>query len=245
MQPLREPRRAPPAPASHPDHQPGGIGAKLGRIILGGQDGIVNVLGLTLGVATATSSQKVIIVAGLAATFAESVAMTGVAYTSALADRDYYRKELERERREVEEMPEEERAEIRHIFQQRGLRGEVLERVVEQITADKEVWVQVMMRDELHLEAKENGRRLLQDALLVGFSTVVGSLIPLVPFFFVPVTPALVAAVAVSGATLFGVGAYKARTLVGDWRTSGLQMLAIGLASALIGYIIGRLLKVS
>jgi len=245
METVRQPRPGPPTPARHPEHEPRGIGSRLGRIILGGQDGIVNVLGLTLGVATATSAQKVIIVAGLAATFAESVAMTGVAYTSALADHDYYRKELERERREVEEMPEEERAEIRHIFHERGLRGEVLERVVEQITADKEVWVQVMMRDELHLEAKGNGRRLVQDALLVGFSTVVGSLIPLVPFFFLPVTPALVAAVVVSAAALFGVGAYKARTLVGDWRASGLQMLAIGLVSALIGYIIGRLLKVS
>ena len=73
-----------------------GIGRQLRDIILGGQDGLVNVLGLVLGVAAATAHSQVIIVAGLAATFAESIAMAGVAYTSALADRDYYRAQLER-----------------------------------------------------------------------------------------------------------------------------------------------------
>jgi predicted membrane protein (TIGR00267 family) len=237
--------KKPPIPILHPaDHDPtSGIGSKLRHIILGGQDGLVNVLGLTLGVATATNQVRVILVAGLAATLAESVAMTGVAYTSALADRDYYLKELKRERREVEEMPDEERAEIRHIFQQKGLSGEVLDKVVEQITSDKEVWVQVMMRDELQLEPKDTGTKLVWDSLLVGFSTIVGSLIPLIPFFFLPVRTAFWAAIVVSGLTLFGVGSYKAKTLVGDWRVAGGQMLAIGMASALAGYIIGRLLQ--
>ncbi len=245
MASLRQPQPVGPI-KSDADHQPAiGIGAHLRHIILGGQDGLVNVLGLTLGVAAATASRNVVVVAGLAATLAESVAMGGVAYTAALADRDYYRKELERERREVEEMPDEERAEVRLIFQRKGLRGEVLDRVVEQITADKEVWVQVMMRDELQLEPKGDNRKLLSDALLVGVSTIVGSLLPLIPYLLFPVSSALWASILVSGVTLFAVGAYKARTLVGDWRASGLQMLAIGLASALFGYLVGRLLKIA
>lgn len=233
------------APLHDPDHPDRGLGARLKNIILGGQDGLVNVLGLTLGVVAAQASQNVVVVAGLAATLAESVAMGGVAYTSALAERDFYRRELERERREVEEMPDEERAEIRHIFYQRGLRGDVLERVVEQITSDKDVWVQVMMRDELQLEPKGDDRKLLSDAGLVGISTIIGSLIPLIPYLVLPVSVALWASILLSSVALFGVGVYKARTLVGDWRVSGLQMLAIGLASALFGYLVGRLLRAS
>jgi predicted membrane protein (TIGR00267 family) len=228
-----------------PDHPDRGLGARLKNIILGGQDGLVNVLGLTLGVVAAQASQNVVVIAGLAATLAESVAMGGVAYTSALAERDFYRRELERERREIEEMPDEERAEIRHIFYQRGLRGDVLERVVEQITSDKEVWVQVMMRDELQLEAKGDDRQLLSDAGLVGFSTIIGSIIPLLPYLVLPVSVAVWGSILLSSVALFGVGVYKARTLVGDWRVSGLQMLAIGLASALFGYLVGRLLRPS
>lgn len=237
-------------PAIHaPDAPQGGIGRQLRDIILGGQDGLVNVLGLVLGVAAATAQLKVIIVAGLAATFSESIAMAGVAYTSALADRDYYLAEEAKERREIDEVPDIEREEIREIFREKGIKGELLERVVEQITADKDVWVDVMMRDELHLTPipREGiGRR----AVVTGFATLIGSVIPLTPFLLVPlfgvsVTVATLLAVPLCAIVLFGVGAYKAITLVGDWRISGLEMLIIGMASAGAGYLVGRILHVS
>lgn len=60
----------------------------LSQMILGGQDGLVNVLGVLLGVAAASESTKIIIAVGLAATFAESIAMAAVAYTSKMAERD-------------------------------------------------------------------------------------------------------------------------------------------------------------
>src|SRR5438067_11963315 len=97
---------AEPEPARHaqPLHEPDvvrpGIARSLRDIILGGQDGLVNVLGLVLGVAAATAQLRIIVVAGLAATFSESIAMGGVAYTSALAERDYYLAQLAKERRE-------------------------------------------------------------------------------------------------------------------------------------------------
>ena len=236
-------------PIHPPDAPQAGIGRQLRDIILGGQDGLVNVLGLVLGVAAATAQLKVIIVAALAATFSESIAMAGVAYTSALADHDYYLAEEAKERREVEEVPDIERAEVRKIFREKGLKGELLERVVEEITADKEVWVDVMMRDELHLTPvpKEG---IAGRALVTGLATLIGSLIPLIPFLFVPlfgisVTAATLLALPLCAAVLFGVGAYKAITLVGDWRVSGLQMLIIGMVSAGAGYLIGRLLHIS
>src|SRR5574341_2631388 len=89
------------------------LGSRLSEIILGGQDGLVNVLGLILGLAAATDERRIIIIGGLAATFAESISMAAVAYTSTLADLDFYRAEAERERREIREAPDLERAEIR------------------------------------------------------------------------------------------------------------------------------------
>jgi vacuolar iron transporter family protein len=225
-----------------------GIGRSLRDIILGGQDGLVNVLGLVLGVAAATAQLRIILAAALAATFSESIAMGGVAYTSALADRDYYLAQLAKEQREVEEVPDVEIEEVREIFRNKGIHGDLLERVVKDITSDKKVWVDVMMRDELHL-APVSSRGLVRRAFVTGFSTLVGSLIPLIPFLFVAlfgisVTAATIMAVPLCAAVLFGVGAYKALTLVGDWRISGLQMLVIGMASAAAGYGIGRLLHV-
>src|SRR5512137_1022737 len=85
----------------------------LADIILGGQDGLVNVLGVILGVAAATSDPRIVLVAGLAATFAESVSMGAVAYTSTLADADYYEAERAREFRHINEVPHLETNEIR------------------------------------------------------------------------------------------------------------------------------------
>jgi predicted membrane protein (TIGR00267 family) len=106
----------------------------------------------------------------------------------------------------------------------------------------------VMMRDELHL-TPVSSRGVVRRAFVTGVSTLIGSLIPLIPFAFVPlfgisVTAATIMAVPLCAAVLFGVGAYKAVTLVGDWRISGLQMLVIGMVSAAAGYGIGRLLHV-
>lgn len=225
-----------------------GIGRSLRDIILGGQDGLVNVLGLVLGVAAATAQLRIILAAALAATFSESIAMGGVAYTSALADRDYYLAQVAKEQREIEMVPDVETEEVREIFRDKGLHGELLERVVKEITSDKAVWVDVMMRDELHL-TPVSSTGIVRRSFVTGFSTLIGSLIPLVPFLFVPlfgisVTAATIMAVPLCAAVLFGVGAYKAITLVGDWRISGLQMLVIGMVSAAAGYGIGRLLHV-
>jgi len=236
-------------PLHEPDEQKGGIGRSLRDIILGGQDGLVNVLGLVLGVAAATAQLRIILAAALAATFSESIAMAGVVYTSTLAERDYYLAMLAKEQKEVDELPDVETEEVRQIFRDKGLHGEVLERVVKEITSDKKVWVDTMMRDELHL-TPVNGQGAVGRAVVTGFATLIGSVIPLIPFLFVPlfgisVTAATIMAVPLCAVVLFAVGAYKALTLVGDWRVSGLQMLLIGMVSAAAGYGIGRLLHVS
>jgi vacuolar iron transporter family protein len=221
-----------------------GIAMHLRDLILGGQDGLVNVLGLVLGLSAAGSDTRVVIAGGMAALLAESIAMGGVQYTSLLAERDYYDAELARERREVEEMPDAEREEVRVIFRQRGIEGELLERVVEHITADRDRWVEVMMTDELNLSAPSR-TGIAQRAILVGVSCAVGSAIPIVPYALLPVRAASIVAVLFSAAILFGVGAYKATTLIGSWWASGLQMLAIGMASAFAGYLIGLALHVT
>src|SRR5512147_934766 len=123
----------------------------LSDIILGGQDGLVNVLGVILGVAAATSDPRIVLVAGLAATFAESVSMGAVAYTSTMADADFYESEREREYRHIREMPHLEREEVREIYSEKGFRGDLLARIVDTITANQDIWVAAMMAEEHRL----------------------------------------------------------------------------------------------
>jgi predicted membrane protein (TIGR00267 family) len=216
----------------------------LPEIILGGQDGIVNVLGVILGVAVATVSSKIVLVAGLAATFAESVSMAAVAYTSRLAEADYYQSELERERYEIDKFPQGEKEEIKALYENYGFKGKVLEEIIERITSDKETWLRVMMEQELKLE-KVDQKEALPTALVVGLSALVGSFIPLLPFFFFPVKIAIVVSLIVSSLTLFAVGYYKARQTLGrQLLKQGIEMAVIGMASAAVGYLIGSLFKI-
>ena len=221
-------------------HRRGASG--LSDIILGGQDGLVNVLGVILGVAAATSDPRIVLVAGLAATFAESVSMGAVAFTSTMADADYYDSEKERELRHIEQAPRLERDEIRQIYKGKGFEGKLLNRIVDTITADPEVWVAVMMAEEHQLTPVDR-RQAWKVALIVGLSAIVGSLIPLTPFAFLPVGLSMWVSVAVTALVLFGVGAYKARLTVGYPAKSGLEMAMIGTISALVGYGVGLLLR--
>lgn len=215
----------------------------LSDVILGGQDGLVNVLGVILGVAAATGDPRIVMAAGLAATFAESVSMGAVAYTSTLADHAFYESEREREHRHVRLVPALERQEIREIYQRKGFEGELLDQIVNTITADPNVWVAVMMAEEHQLSPTDR-RQAMRSALVVGLSAIVGSLIPLFPFVFLPVGISMGVSVVLAALTLFGVGAYKARATVGHPGRSGLEMAVIGTLSALVGYGVGVLFKV-
>jgi vacuolar iron transporter family protein len=227
----------------HLFHDPHRRASGLSDIILGGQDGLVNVLGVILGVAAATSDPRIVLVAGLAATFAESVSMGAVAYTSTLADADFYESERAREFRHITEVPHLEKNEVRDIYAKKGFNGDLLERIVATITANEDVWVAVMMSEEHQLRPTDRGQAL-RSALVVGFSAIVGSLIPLAPFAFLPVGYSMGVAVVITALVLFGVGAYKARTTVGHPGKSGLEMAVIGTLSALVGYAVGLLFKI-
>jgi predicted membrane protein (TIGR00267 family) len=147
-----------------------------------------------------------------------------------------------REQHDISSRPEEEREEIREIYANKGFGGQLLDDVVSTITSNRETWVSTMMDEELHLQPVER-RSLVKSAVVVTVATLVGHFIPLVPFIVVTRTPAIVAAIALSAVTLFGVGVYSAKTLIGDWRKSGLQMVAIGLGAAALGFLIGRLFQ--
>ena len=97
-----------------------------------------------------------------------------------------------------------------------------------------------MMDEELHLQPVAT-TDIMRSAALITLATLIGHLIPLLPFAWLPRTTALITAFVLSAAVLFGVGAYSALTLVGDWRKKGLQMLVIGLGAAAFGFLIARL----
>jgi predicted membrane protein (TIGR00267 family) len=137
-------------------------------------------------------------------------------------------------------MPQAERAEIRDIYSAKGFKGDLLEQVVDTITASRDRWLSTMMDEELHLQPVRSPD-ILRSAVIITIATLIGHLIPILPFVWMSRTPALVLAIVLSALVLFGVGVYSAVTLVGDWRRSGAKMVAIGLGAAAVGFLVGRL----
>lgn len=195
----------------------------LEDVILGGQDGLVNVLGLSIGVAGATGAVPLVIVSGMAAMFSESISMGAVAYTSTKAALDYEKKSAK----------------------DAGLDKRELEEVVRALPAGLAPKKVSFIRARLlrHEDASAHASPL-RKAVKVFAATMAGSLVPLAPYFIFPVWTAAFASVALSAAVLFATGALKAHWTVGDWKRSGLEMLLVGGPAAIAGYAIGRLFHV-
>jgi predicted membrane protein (TIGR00267 family) len=169
--------------------------------------------------------------------------MGAVAYTSTLAENDLYHSEKEREYRHIRLAPDVEVEEIRDIYVKKGFEGETLEKIVDVITSNHDVWVDVMMSEEFQMTPPEK-TKALRSALIVGLSALVGSLIPLLPFFFFNVSLSIWLSIVIAALTLFIVGVYKARVTIGKPFRSGIQMAVIGTVSALAGYVVGLIFKV-
>jgi VIT1/CCC1 family predicted Fe2+/Mn2+ transporter len=228
----------------HTRRDPHRRATSLSDFILGAQDGLVNVLGVILGIAAATDDARIVLVAGLATTFAESISMGAVAFTTTLADADLYQSEREREYRHIQEIPALEKREVEQIYAEKGFHGDLLARIVKTVTANKDVWVAVMMAEEHRLAPVARGQAI-KAAWIVGLSAIIGSLVPLAPFLLLPITASMWASVVVTAAVLFAIGNYKARVTIGHPGRSGLEMALIGTVSALAGYLVGIALKVS
>ncbi|HLC57250.1 MAG TPA: VIT1/CCC1 transporter family protein [Candidatus Nanoarchaeia archaeon] len=215
--------------------------ANIRDFILGFQDGLVNTLGLVLGVAGAVKTANLVLISGLVTTFAESISMAAVAYTSTKAAKEYYESKKLKESLEIDEIPHMEREEIRSIYYKKGFRGKVLDKIVKRITSNRKRWLETMMREELRLY-NDDYDKPLNSALLVGSSAVVGSLIPILPFFIFPVKLGMIVSLLFSIGMLFVVGSIKAKITAGSWKRRGLEMAVIGGLAALAGYLIGLLL---
>jgi predicted membrane protein (TIGR00267 family) len=212
----------------------------LSDFILGSQDGLVNVLGILLGLVVSTDDVRIIFIAALSALAAESISMSAVAYTSTRARRDLFRSEVARELREMREVPDMEREEVREILRKWDYTGDDLERMVREIESKPKMMLDLMMAFELSISpvADDQPRR---SAEIVLAATVIGSFIPLIPFFLFPHTLEIAAVLALilSAITLFLVGWYEARTTDGVTWKSGVRMIVIGLGAGLGGFAIG------
>lgn len=223
---------------SHSEPHPRG-GNWLRDVVFGLNDGLVSTLALVAGVAGANPGRSVVLLAGLAGIVSGAASMAIGAYISAKSAWEFYRSELAREKYEMEHLREVEVREVRDIYREKGFEGEELDLVVNRITSDPDVWLRVMMHEELGLSSDIPHPAKI--GVIMGIAFIIGGIVPVLPFVFAGGAKAQLAAFLVSSVALFAAGAGRSRfTARNPWR-GGLEMLVAGLAAVAIAYGLGGL----
>ena len=237
------------------DHSPEAIRRRFARppstsylrdFIYGAIDGAVTTFAVVAGVEGANLSAKVVLILGGANLIADGFSMAVSNFLGLRAGSQQLERARGEEERQVSQMPEGEREEIRQIFAAKGFKGEDLESVVDVITADRDLWVSTMMSEELGLGGAQPSPLRAGAATLLAF-VVVGAF-PLVAFVVDAAVPGGIEhpfawSAAMTAIAFFAVGGLKARFVTQAWWRSGLETLAVGGAAAVLAYVVGALLR--
>ncbi len=218
-------------------------GVSVRDIILGVSDGLTVPFALAAGLSGAVTSNFIVFLAGVAEMLAGGIAMGLGGYLSEKSHAQVYAKEREREHREIDEIPEQEKREVREIWKSRGYTGEELDRLVEAVIKDRHRWVDFMMREELGMIEPAPGAAY-KTSLTIGLSYIIGALVPLFPFVLpLAVSRALLVSSITTLTALLLVGIFKSRFTGGAWWRNGLETMFTGAAAAGAAYVLVRLLS--
>ncbi|HQT93627.1 MAG: rubrerythrin family protein [Acidobacteria bacterium 21-70-11] len=220
-------------------------GNALRAAVLGANDGLVSVLSLVMGVAGAHSSNKAILVAGLAGTLAGACAMAMGEWLSVQSARELAQRQIAIERDELTEAPEEEQEELSLIYQAKGLGREEADVLAAKLMADKDNVLDTLTREELGLDPAELGGSAWEAAITSFFLFFCGAIAPVAPFLFLSGATAVVTSLAASGLALFATGAVITLMTGRGVLFSGTRQLLIGMAAAGVTFGIGRLIGIS
>jgi len=221
-------------------HIPGG--GFIREIVFGFNDGVIATFAIVSGMMGAMLSNFVIVLAGLAEVIGGAVSMGLGAYISTKSQVEFYKSEIERERNEIEAMPEREKEELREAYRLKGFRGELLDKIVEEVSSNKQLWLKVMLEDELGLMLNRFDNPL-KVGLVMTLAFITGAVIPITPYLFLPQTHSLTASILLSLISLFFMGAGKSIITHRSWVKSGMEMLIIGALAASSAYIVGALIS--
>ena len=206
---------------------------------LGLADGLVTNLAFLTGFSGAVSSDALIRFAGLAAMLAGTVSMFFGGVLSARSEHDLFKADSDRETYEMEHEPDEEKWELKWIYMEKGLTEQEADMVVARLLTNREKFLEDMLTNELHVH-QHSLQSPYKLGAVIGLSFLIGSLVPLAPYYLVSARSfAEAISVVVSLVFLFGAGEWKGRIVKRKPLRSGLETMLIGAAAAGILYLIG------
>jgi VIT1/CCC1 family predicted Fe2+/Mn2+ transporter len=213
--------------------------------VLGANDGLVSVFSLVMGVAGAGVGSREILLTGFAGLLAGALSMALGEWLSVQSSRELYQHQLEIEKRELREIPEEEKAELALIYQAKGIAPESARQLADRLLSDETTALDTLAREELSINPQELGGSAWEAALTSFFLFAAGAIVPVLPYVFLTGTAGIIVSAAASALGLFLIGAAITLMTGRNLILSGLRQMGFGLAAAAITFGIGRLVGVN
>jgi vacuolar iron transporter family protein len=211
-------------------------------VVIGMSDGLTVPFALAAGLSGAVQNTRLIVVGGFAEIAAGSIAMGLGGYLAARGDAEHYEQERIREYREIEEIPEEEKAEVSKVFHRYGLTEQETTPIVEALSQRPDAWVDFMMRFELGLEPPESGRAIISAATIAG-SYIAGGIIPLSPYLILSSASRGLTVSAIVTLAALGIFGYIKGRFTGTGRLrSATQTMVIGGLAAAAAFMLAKLI---
>ncbi|MCP4460402.1 MAG: hypothetical protein GY816_20625 [Cytophagales bacterium] len=217
----------------------------LGEFVYGGIDGSVTTFAVVAGSAGAGLESSIILILGFANLIADGFAMSVGSYLSSKSEKEHFEKHMAIEYWEVDNLPDVERQEIREIYEAKGFKGKLLEDVVNTITADKDRWVDVMMKEELEMVKETKSPFAMGTVTFLSF--ILFGLVPLLIYvidFFNPIQQNLFfIASSLTVLCFIAIGFLKSAVTDTPRFRSILETLLLGSAAATLSYFVGDFLE--
>ena len=220
-------------------------GNAIRAAVLGGNDGLVSNFSLVMGIAGATVAQTGVLLAGIAGLLAGALSMALGEWISVKSSQELYENQMQLEMDELETNPEGERKELKLIYMAKGIPEDQAVKIVDDLMKDKNLAHQVLVKEELGINAEELKGSAIEAALSSFFLFAIGAIIPVLPFMFLSGYQAIVLSTLLSAIGLFLIGAAITLFTGRNVWFSGSRQVIFGLAAAAVTFGIGKLIGVS
>jgi VIT1/CCC1 family predicted Fe2+/Mn2+ transporter len=220
-------------------------GNALRAAVLGGNDGLVSNFSLVMGVAGASSGQQEVLLTGIAGLLAGALSMSLGEWISVKSSQELYENQMELEMEELEHNPEGEEKELALIYISKGIPDEQARQMAKDIISDKDHAHEILIREELGINPEDLKGSAMEAAITSFLLFALGAILPVIPFFFVGGTQAILLSAGLSAIGLFVIGASITLFTGKNVWYSGFRQVLFGLMAAAITFGIGKLIGVS
>lgn len=215
-----------------------GSGGWISGAIYGANDGLASVFGIVTGVSGATAGSSFVLTAGAAGAVAASLSMATGAFLAERSEAEVAAANLERERMEIAEHPEEEKEELSLFYQLKGIDEQTADAMAEQLSRNPDAMLKALAMEEFGI-GDVDASNAPQAALAAGLSTGLGAMIPVIPFVFIHGYLAIGISAFVSIVAHFLVGAAKSLFTLRTWWAAGLEMTLAGIIVGGLTFVVG------